>query len=156
MRALRLIQPVIPTIASSMNSYDRTHSKIAELSAIAFGGLLVHLKAEARLRRQDPVTKLPTQQGLKFLSDLARIWPAAWRTLWRTNKKARTEKALAWAFSGAGDGNRTRVRSLEGFSSTIEPHPRLVGTTGFEPATSCSQSRRATRLRHVPTSKQPS
>ena len=71
-------------------------------------------------------------------------------------KKARTDKALAWGFSGAGDGNRTRVRSLEGFSSTIEPHPRLVGTTGFEPATSCSQSRRATRLRHVPTSKQPS
>ena len=76
-------------------------------------------------------------------------------TVVTTNKKARTEKALAWGFSGAGDGNRTRVRSLEGFSSTIEPHPRLVGTTGFEPATSCSQSRRATRLRHVPTSKQP-
>ena len=92
------------------------------------------------------------QQGLKFLSDLARIWPAAWPT----NKKVRADKALTWGFSGAGDGNRTRVRSLEGFSSTIEPHPRLVGTTGFEPATSCSQSRRATRLRHVPTSKQPS
>ena len=76
-------------------------------------------------------------------------------TVVTTNKKARTEKALAWGFSGAGDGNRTRVRSLEGFSSTIEPHPQLVGTTGFEPATSCSQSRRATRLRHVPTSKQP-
>ena len=28
----------------------------------------------------------------------------------------------------------------------------MVGTTGFEPATSCSQSRRATKLRHVPTS----
>ena len=27
----------------------------------------------------------------------------------------------------------------------------MVGTTGFEPATSCSQSRRATKLRHVPT-----
>ena len=26
----------------------------------------------------------------------------------------------------------------------------MVGTTGFEPATSCSQSRRATKLRHVP------
>ena len=26
----------------------------------------------------------------------------------------------------------------------------LVGTTGIEPATSCSQSKRATRLRHVP------
>ena len=29
----------------------------------------------------------------------------------------------------------------------------MVGETGFEPATSCSQSRRATRLRHSPTLK---
>ncbi len=34
--------------------------------------------------------------------------------------------------------------------------PLLVGETGFEPATSCSQSRRATRLRHSPTSGCPS
>jgi len=26
----------------------------------------------------------------------------------------------------------------------------MVGTTGFEPATSCAQGRRATRLRYVP------
>ena len=42
---------------------------------------------------------------------------------------------------GAGDGNRTRVISLEGWGSTIELRPQdMVGTTGFEPATSCSQS----------------
>ena len=29
-------------------------------------------------------------------------------------------------------------------------YARVVGTTGFEPATSCSQSKRATKLRHVP------
>ena len=53
--------------------------------------------------------------------------------------------------NGAGDGNRTRVISLEGWGSTIELRPQdMVGTTGFEPATSCSQSRRATKLRHVP------
>ena len=52
---------------------------------------------------------------------------------------------------GAGDGNRTRVISLEGWGSTIELRQQdMVGTTGFEPATSCSQSRRATKLRHVP------
>ncbi len=33
---------------------------------------------------------------------------------------------------------------------------RMVGTTGFEPATLCSQSRCATRLRHVPTLDRPS
>ena len=36
----------------------------------------------------------------------------------------------------AGDGNRTHVISLEGWSSTIELHPLIVGVTGFEPATS--------------------
>jgi hypothetical protein len=43
--------------------------------------------------------------------------------------------------TGAGDGNRTHVTSLEGWGSTIELHPRtrqswclvLVGRRGFEP-----------------------
>ena len=39
-----------------------------------------------------------------------------------------------------GPDRRARVAAVSG----------EVGTTGFEPATSCSQSRRATRLRHVP------
>ena len=39
---------------------------------------------------------------------------------------------------GAGDGNRTHVTSLEGWSSTIELHPqitleKLVEGGGFEP-----------------------
>ncbi len=39
---------------------------------------------------------------------------------------------------GAGDGNRTHVTSLEGWSSTIELHPQysnreLVEGGGFEP-----------------------
>ncbi len=69
-----------------------------------------------------------------------------------TNKN-RPEALSFWPVSGsgAGDGNRTRVISLEGWGSTIELRPQdMVGTTGFEPATSCSQSRRATKLRHVP------
>ena len=36
--------------------------------------------------------------------------------------------------TGAGDGNRTHVISLEGWSSTIELHPRVERMTGFEPA----------------------
>ena len=62
------------------------------------------------------------------------------------------QSVLAVSLYGAGDGNRTRVISLEGWGSTIELRPQdMVGTTGFEPATSCSQSRRATKLRHIPT-----
>ena len=31
-------------------------------------------------------------------------------------------------YYGAGDGNRTRVSSLEGWCSTIELHPRILVT----------------------------
>ena len=40
------------------------------------------------------------------------------------------------SYREAGDGNRTHVSSLEGWCSTIELHPLIVGVTGFEPATS--------------------
>ena len=30
-----------------------------------------------------------------------------------------------WRMFGAGDGNRTRVSSLEGWCSTIELHPQI-------------------------------
>ena len=33
------------------------------------------------------------------------------------------------AGGGAGDGNRTRMASLEGWSSTIELHPRVCNET---------------------------
>jgi hypothetical protein len=67
------------------------------------------------------------------------------------------------------------MTSLEGWSSTIELRPRLtprllrddgaqtrlpgptpetVGAAGFEPAASCSQSRRAAKLRYAPSPKQ--
>ena len=38
--------------------------------------------------------------------------------------------------TGAGDGNRTRIASLEGWSSTIELHPQqVVPLEGIEPPT---------------------
>ena len=37
--------------------------------------------------------------------------------------------------NGAGDRNRTDVVSLEGWSSTIELHPRVVSRCGIEPQT---------------------
>ena len=50
----------------------------------------------------------------------------------------------------AGDGNRTHVSSLEGWCSTIELHPHTVGVTGFEPATSWSQTRRSSQAEPHP------
>jgi hypothetical protein len=35
--------------------------------------------------------------------------------------------------------------------TNLTPIPKTFGTTGFEPATYCSQSSRATKLRYVPT-----
>ena len=72
-----------------------------------------------------------------------------------------TAAAVVKKISGAGDGNRTRVTSLEGWSSTIELHPqtnelnnsvkiKMVGMTGFEPATSASRTQRSTKLSHIP------
>ena len=52
--------------------------------------------------------------------------------------------------SKAGDGNRTHVSSLEGWCSTIELHPHEVGVTGFEPATSWSQTRRSSQAEPHP------
>ena len=60
----------------------------------------------------------------------------------------------------AGDGKRTHVSSLEGWCSTIELHPRNkilftpngidIGVTGFEPATSWSQTRRSSQAEPHP------
>ena len=37
---------------------------------------------------------------------------------------------------GAGDGNRTRVSSLEGWCSTIELHPQVLCPMGYQPRNS--------------------
>ena len=66
----------------------------------------------------------------------------------------------------AGDGNRTHVSSLEGWCSTIELHPHIllrtverlwktIGVTGFEPATSWSQTRRSSQAEPHPAFKTP-
>ena len=47
------------------------------------------------------------------------------------------------------DGNIAIVR-CEIEYNLIEFKEKLVGARGFEPPTSCSQSRRAARLRHAP------
>ena len=46
--------------------------------------------------------------------------------------------------SGAGDGNRTHVASLEGWNSTIELHPHMERKTRFELATFALARRRST------------
>lgn len=67
------------------------------------------------------------------------------------------KKSRVWA--GCVYQLRHRGMSVRCHSSPCPPDVRQggvmgVGMTGFEPATSCSQSRRAARLRHIP--KQPS
>ena len=57
---------------------------------------------------------------------------------------------LSYGHMRAGDGNRTHVSSLEGWCSTIELHPHEVGVTGFEPATSWSQTRRSSQAEPHP------
>ena len=69
----------------------------------------------------------------------------------RTDAALKTESEKRRKKKGGGG---TRIRSIHATGKGRSPSPKesaLVGTTGFEPATSCSQSRRATRLRHVPT-----
>ena len=93
---------------------------------------------------------LENAHAFSQLRTLAGSIPVARRVNENSSDPQRKPKPLKLSF-GAGDGNRTRVISLEGWGSTIELRPQdMVGTTGFEPATSCSQSRRATKLRHVP------
>ena len=56
-------------------------------------------------------------------------------------------------FTGASGGIRTPdPRLRRPLLYPTELLTRLVGMTGFEPATSCSQSRRATKLRYIPVS----
>ena len=57
---------------------------------------------------------------------------------------------LRYPCTRAGDGNRTHVSSLEGWCSTIELHPHDIGVTGFEPATSWSQTRRSSQAEPHP------
>jgi hypothetical protein len=53
-----------------------------------------------------------------------------------------------------GPESETRTGRADAYGSkTDDFREMLVGTAGFEPAALCSQSRCATRLRHVPTAK---
>ena len=63
--------------------------------------------------------------------------------------------ALARRKAGAGpqevNGGIAPSRLRDGNSTSPYRTGTMVGATGFEPATLCSQSRCATRLRHAPT-----
>ena len=54
-------------------------------------------------------------------------------TIKNYNKKRRMHNILP--NKRAGDGNRTHVISLEGWSSTIELHPHTMPRAEIEPAT---------------------
>ena len=50
---------------------------------------------------------------------------------------------------GAGDGNRTRVMSLEGSGSTIEPHPRFARRSLYRKFVACARDSRAQKGRSL-------
>ena len=110
-----------------------------------------------RNQRLEQLRKLGLTGKLVAPQPMARVTARAWRTIAQQHD-GRTKEALDQGFRcGAGDENRTRMTSLEGWSSAIELHPRglrldgdyrshcrrRVGATGLEPAIFCSQSRRA-------------
>ena len=74
------------------------------------------------------------------------LYPAELQTLMKLTP---CSSSLQLGCKKAGDGNRTHVSSLEGWCSTIELHPH-IGVTGFEPATSWSQTRRSSQTEPHP------
>lgn len=72
------------------------------------------------------------------------------RDILKNKKTPQAEFFKERSKNGAGDGNRTHIASLEGWSFTTKLHLQVVGKTGFEPATSWSQTKRSTKLSHFP------
>ena len=76
-----------------------------------------------------PLSKrCPAPAGFIFLK---RAWPPIRMPALRSRKACSfripsCDLRLSGQETGAGEGNRTLVLSLEGFSSTIELHPRLI------------------------------
>ena len=77
---------------------------------------------------------------------ISRIMLRAWQR-WKKNRE----------FYGAADGTRTRNSQLGrlmlyqlNYRRKGKAKRKMVGVTGFEPATHCSQSSCATKLRYTP------
>ncbi len=91
-------------------------------------------------------------RGASFCARLSDDLAAMWRLELGTPKTGQTAFAI-WpvVFRGAGDGNRTRVMSLEGSGSTIEPRPHVMHTLaqagGVRRALRKSAARRKCRKR---------
>ena len=69
-----------------------------------------------------------------------------------TNQRSTNWATPAIKKAGAPDRTRTyypRIRNPMLYPDELQAH-HMVGVEGFEPPTSCSQSRRATRLRYTP------
>lgn len=88
--------------------------------------------------------------GQVVLGQRGRSPPPSWCTLPHKRKQARSSWPLTCDFTGAADGTRTRNNQLGRLTLYQLNYRRVVGATGFEPATLCSQSRCATKLRYAP------
>ena len=77
-------------------------------------------------------------------------WALRWDSSDRPRLNFGTDRK--WSANGKAQGD-ARPRAMGG--TPLEPW-KVVGATGFEPATPCAQGRCATRLRYAPTSSGPS
>ena len=79
-------------------------------------------------------------------------WPCAVRTVRNIacHSVPNASASIMARRRGAPGGNRTPIVPLRRRMPYPLDHGRVVGTTGFEPATSCSQSKRSTNLSYVP------
>jgi hypothetical protein len=94
---------------------------------------------QARLVQRDippPLTRPPSRPTARPVAVLRRL-------------RRPTTRLQAAPSGGASRGSLDRpVESTAGDGCAGQPH--MVGMPGFEPGTSCSQSRRAAKLRHIP------
>ena len=100
-----------------------------------------------RPRHRRPSTRLPRRAAAKHAQVATALqvriqWPWRQQHLYRTGSPRRSRSSC---------GNREFYFERAALVESGNGKTSLVGARGFEPPTSCSQSRRATGLRYAPT-----
>jgi site-specific DNA recombinase len=87
---------------------------------------------------------------------LVELSTAGWRySELKSNASSRTDTRLGPANDSSSSGENQAVVLADVFSALGSSKTNMVGVTGFEPATSSSRTKRATKLRHTPCCNEP-